>query len=560
LLEPSNRSREAEGIMIRITSSLLLGGLVVVLVACGSSARDSFDTQQDNATTDPAAGANNGDPASGTFGQGGATPGLVMTPKNATVIIDTAVNPTTPGTAAFTIMANGKDITAGATFTLKDPSLGTFSGSTFTSVASLPAGTLGKSTYVSAETSAGQALGSLTVVQLRKTGDQRDFFFVVPYNDNPQPQSDVLKFSTNIKQVDVAFVMDTTGSMSGSISNLKSALQGSLLSQLQAAIPNVGLAVVDHKDFSDGASVVNVRQTVTTTLSLAQNAVGAMGASGGGDEPEGQVAAMQYALLGAANGVIPAHTPAAGTFGGVNFRSGSVPVVVEITDASWHDPSGNASMASLQAAFAANNAKFVNITDGNYGPEAQANTLSDATGSHVPPSAFGASCAAGKCCTGMSGAARNPTGPGGDCRLNFLHNGGSGLGSGIVTAINAIANGSSYDVKAVPSNDPKNANGVDATKFIKALRAMDEGNAANGCPPAAATDSDGDGIKDTFTALKVGTPVCFEVIPAKNTTVPPELDPQFYNAFVDVIGVQGNIELDRRSVLFLVPPKDPGVN
>jgi hypothetical protein len=217
-------------------------------------------------------------------------------------------------------------------------------------------------------------------------------------------------------------------------------------------------------------------------------------------------------------------------------------------------------MASLKTAFASTNAKFVNITDSGYGPEAQANTLSDATGSNVPTSAFGTSCTPGQCCTGVGGAGRAPTGPGGTCRLNFLHNNGSGLGSGIVTAINAIANGSAYDVKAVASNDPKNKNGVDATKFIKALRAMDEGNAANGCPPAPAKDSDGDGINDTFVQLKVGTPVCFEVIPAKNGTVPPELDPQFFNAFVDVIGVQGNIPLDRRSVLFLVPPKDPGVN
>jgi hypothetical protein len=546
--------------MMRSTSSLLLGGLVVVLAACGSgNGRGAFDTTQDEQKTEPTGGDPSADP-SGSFGTGGAQPGLAIDPKNTTVVIDTAASPTAPGTAVFKLVANGKDVTSGATFSLKDPSLGSFNGATFTSIASLPAGTLGKSTYVVAQSPEGQALGTLTVVQLRKTGDQRDFFFVVPYNEDPSPKSDVLKFSTNIKQVDVAFVMDTTGSMSGSINNLKSALQGSLLSQLQAAIPNVGLAVVDHKDFSDGASVVKVRQTVTTTLSLAQSAVGAMSASGGGDEPEAQVAAMQFALLGQANGVIGAHTPAPGTFGGVNFRSGSVPVVVEITDASWHDPSGSASMASLKTAFASTNAKFVNITDSGYGPEAQANTLSDATGSNVPTSAFGTSCTPGQCCTGVGGAGRAPTGPGGTCRLNFLHNNGSGLGSGIVTAINAIANGSAYDVKAVASNDPKNKNGVDATKFIKALRAMDEGNAANGCPPAPAKDSDGDGINDTFVQLKVGTPVCFEVIPAKNGTVPPELDPQFFNAFVDVIGVQGNIPLDRRSVLFLVPPKDPGVN
>lgn len=543
--------------MIRSASSFLLGGLVVVLAACGSGGRDGFDLTQDEQNTDPA-GDPSTDTTSGSFG-GQTSAGMALDPKNVTVVIDTAVSPASPGSATFKVIANGKDVTSSAAFSLKDSSLGTFQGATFTSIPSLPAGTLGKSTYVVAQSPEGQALGTLTVVQLRKTGDQRDFFFVVPYNEAPTPQSDVLKFSTNIKQVDVAFIVDTTGSMSGSINNLKSALQGSLLSQLQAAIPNVGLAVVDHRDFSDGSSVLRARQRVTTSLSLAQTAVGQMSAGGGGDEPEAQVAAMQYALLGAANGAIPAFTPPAGTFGGVAFRQGSVPVLVEITDASWHSPSGNATIASLTSAFLTNNAKFVNVTDSSYGPETQANSLSDSTNSNVPTSAF-SGCGAGKCCTGVSGAGRTPTGPGGTCRLNFLHNNGSGLGSSIVTAINAIANGSAYDVKAVASNDPKNGKGVDATKFIKALRAMDEGNAANGCPAAPAADSDGDGIKDTFTSLKVGTPVCFEVIPQTNTTVPPELDPQFYSAFVDVIGVQGNIPLDRRSVLFLVPPKDPGVN
>jgi len=378
----------------------------------------------------------------------------------------------------------------------------------------------------------------------------------------------VLKFSTNIKQADVAFVMDTTGSMSSSIDALKNALAGSLLAQLQAAIPSVGMAIVDHKDFDQGDPWgVNVRQTITTTLSLAQSAVNAMSASGGGDEPEAQVGAMYFALTGQANNGSPsigAHVPASpGAFGGVDFRPGSVPVVVEISDASWHDPSGSASIAALKTAFASTNAKFVNVADSSFGsaPETQPNDLSDATGSSVPPSAFGTvpGCSAGQCCTGINGAGRAPAGPGGTCRLNFLSSSGGGLSSGVVSAIQAIAVGSTFDVTATPSNDPKNPNGVDATKFIKALRAMDEGNPANGCPAAPAKDSNGDGIKDTFLAVKAGTPVCFEVIPAMNNGVMPTSDPQFFNAFIDVIAVQGDLHLDKRSVLFLVPPKDAGV-
>jgi hypothetical protein len=545
------------------------GFALALVIAAGCSSgdkRSGFDSQtQDNAATDPNS-ANGGTGTSGGFG-GSSTASVTLDPKNVTVIIDSATTPATPGTAAFKVSKNGADVTGGAVFTLQDGSLGTFAGPAFTSVAALPAGVMGKSTTVKVESSAGQALGTLTVVQLRKTGDQRDFFFIVPYGEAPSPTSDVLKFSTNIKQADVAFVMDTTGSMSSSINALKSALSGTLLAQLQAAIPNVGIAIVDHKDFGNGDPWgVNVRQTITTTLSLAQTAVNAMSASGGGDEPEAQVGAMYFALTGQANNGSPslaAHVPASpGAFGGVDFRPGSVPVVVEISDASWHDPSGNASIAALKTAFATTNAKFVNVADSSFGsaPETQANDLSDATGSSVPPSAFGSvpGCSAGQCCTGLNGAGRGTTGAG-TCRLNFLSSAGGGLSSGVVSAIQAIAVGSTFDVTATPSNDPKNPNGVDATKFIKALRAMDEGNPANGCPAAPAKDSNGDGIKDTFLAVKAGTPVCFEVIPAMNNSVMPTSDPQFFNAFIDVIAVQGDLHLDKRSVLFLVPPKDAGV-
>ncbi len=472
--------------MRRTPSALVASGLALTLcVAAGCSGgggRSGFDAEQESNATDPAGGDPSGNPSGG-FG-GDAAQVLTLEPKNTTVIIDSATNPATPGTAAFKVSKSGTDLTAGATFKLKDGSLGSFSGATFTSVASLAAGVLGKSTTVQVSTPQGEAVGTLTVVQLRKTGDSRDFFFVVPFGEDPNPKSDVLKFSTNIKQADVAFVMDTTGSMSSAINNLKSALQGTLMTQLQAAIPNVGLAVVDFKDFGD-PWVVKVNQVVTTNLGLAKAGVGAMSASGGGDTPEAAIAAMQFALTGQANGAIGAHASPAGTFGGVDFRSGSVPIVVNITDADWHDPSGNATMTTLKAAFASTKAKFVNIAESGGlffggGPEAQANNLSDATGSNVPASAFGtvSGCSAGQCCTGNNGAGRAATGPGGTCRLNFLSSSGNGVSGGIVKAIEAIAVGSTFDVTAKPSNDPKNAKGVDATKFIKALRAMDEGNPA----------------------------------------------------------------------------------
>ena len=551
--------------MRNITTSLfILTSLGIIAgVGCGSPSGDSgFDNGQ---AVDPTNGGADGGGGGLGLGGGGGTGsnGLALNPKNATVIIDTAQMPAAAGSVTYKVVNGTTDVTAGGKFSLSDGSLGSFNGATFTSVASLPAGVLGKSGTVSAVSSAGTALGTLTVVALRKTGAQRDFFFIEPYNDTPNPTTDTLKFSTNIQQVDVAFVMDTTGSMQGSIDNLKTALSGTLLTQLQAAIPNVSMALVDHKDFGQGDPWgVNVRQISTTNINLMKTAVNAMSASGGGDLPEAQIGAMFYALTGQANNgspAIAAHTPAAGTYGGVDFRNGSVPVVVEITDADWKNPSGNVNLSQLAPAFMSANARFVSVSTGIEGP---ANTLSDQTGSAVPAAAFGAvaGCSAGQCCTGVNGAGRTNTNAAGQCRLNFLHSNGTGVSTGIVNAIKAISVGSQFDVTAKAVNDATNANGVDATKFIKALRARDEGDPANNCPAHAATDSNGDGIKDTFTAVVVGTPVCFEIIPAINTTVPPSKVPQFYKALINVVGVQGNVQLDNREVLFLVPPSSPGVN
>lgn len=568
--------------MIRIAHRAWFGCVVLAVAAgCGSGGiRAAFD--DDEAATEPSAGDEQNGGASPTGGFGGqATGDVQLDPKNTTIIIDTATNPVTPGSIAYKVTSKGQNATADATLAIEDANLGKFNGATFTSTDKLPNGAMGVSTTVQATTKDGAALGRLTIVQLRKTGPQRDFFFIVPYGGDPSPKNDVLTFSTNIKQVDVVFNMDTTGSMGGSISNLKNALSGTLLSQLQAAIPSVGLAVVDFRDYpigglfsgygSPGDWPVKVHQTITTSLTAAQSAVGKYAAGGGGDAPESQIPSMQHILTGEAlswsGGSIPQHVPSApGAWGGVDFRPGAVPVIVNITDVDWHGEGHTPydfttpTMASLKNAFTSKNAFFVDVSSGD---QAQANELSDATKSNVPPSAFGGTCATGQCCTGVNGAAVAPNGPGGNCRLVFRHSNGNGVGTGVVKAIEAISIGAAYDVKAIASNDPKNANkngGVDATKFIKALRAMEEGNAAAGCPVAAARDSDGDGIKDTFVAVKVGTPVCFEVIPAKNDTVLPENQPQFFNAFVDVIGVQGNVQLDKRTVLFLVPPKDPGVN
>ncbi len=484
---------------------------------------------------------------------------LDLTPLNATVFIDTAKTPVVAATVKYTGALKGEDVTSELALTLDDPALGTFAGTELTTATALPGGVLGVTTVVTGKARGKTGTANLTIAALRTSGDARDFFFLEPFKSPPSPSKDVLKFGTNIQQIDVAFNVDTTGSMGGAIDNFRTNLS-SIFDEFKKSIKNVGLAVVDFKDEGD-VWVTKVLQPITTDLTKAKSAAALLSASGGGDEPEADICSMMHVVTGKGCMTTPAHTPAPGTFGAVDFRPGALPVVVNVTDAHWHDPSGAYGLEKdLMPAFKAANVRFVGVTEMHYASadlEDLANYLSDYSSSNVPPSAF-TGCTAGKCCTGLAGAERDVAGPKKQCRLNFQIKDGSGLSTQVAKAVAALSVGSAFDVTAVPSNDPENPDGVDApAAFIAGLRAMDEGDASRGCPPTAAKDTNGDGVKDTFLAVPVGTPVCFEVLPKTNLVVPPKEKAQFFKAFIDVLGMPGSVKLDRRFVLFLVPPTDP---
>ncbi|MBK7398093.1 MAG: hypothetical protein IPJ34_17795 [Myxococcales bacterium] len=580
--------------MLRFSRSTGLVALFALsALGCGASREVSTGELEDGGT-DTGGTSDEGIDLGPTDG-GPTLESLDLDPINATIIIDTTSTPVVRAVQTYKVTqksADGttKDVTADATMTVDDPSLGTFAGTTFTSTDALPGGVKGVTTVVRASALGKSGAANLTIVQLRRAPDKPgtgDFFFLVPYKGAPSPDKDVLKFGTNIKQVDVAFAMDTTGSMGGQVAGLKASLSSTIFPGLTKAIPSVGLSVAYLDDYPTGSYgsptcgkalpgdlPVGILQVITTDLKKAQDGANKLETHCGADGPESQIPAMQHILTGEAlpwpGGSVAKHTPAAGTTGGVDFRPGALPVIALITDVSWHDAASSPysfaapNMTTLKAAFAKANARFVDLTT-TFAPETQADELSDATKSALPPAAFGA-CAAGgtgTCCTDSGGKGRAATGPGGTCRLNFRYTCSGGtcdISTGIVNAIKAISAGSVFDVTATWANDPANppaeAGGppVDASKFIKNLRAMKEGDAKAGCPAATTKDTDGDGIDDTFVGVIVGSPVCFEVIPAMNITVPPKSMAQFFNAFINVLGMPGGIKLDLRSVLFEVPP------
>ena len=257
--------------VLRFSRFGIFGVLAAAGAACGGNGSDQqgapFDTGTGDGGADTTVPFDFGPPTDGDSG-----PGLcqfTIDPLNAVLKIDLTTGVAT--TQAYTVSKScgggaPTDITASETFTVDDTSLGTFpaggpGNATFTTVTDLGAGVLGKTTQVHAQP--GNVVANVTVIQEHVTGTDKDFFFEEPYKEAPSPTKDVLKFGTNIEQVDVAFMQDTTASMGGEIANLKASISDTtsgLIAQLTAAIPSVGIAVAHHEDFPvspfgyDGAS------------------------------------------------------------------------------------------------------------------------------------------------------------------------------------------------------------------------------------------------------------------------------------------------------------------
>lgn len=65
-------------------------------------------------------------------------------------------------------------------------------------------------------------------------------------------------------------------------------------------------------------------------------------------------------------------------------------------------------------------------------------------------------------------------------------------------------------------------------------------------------DENGDGYPDYFPRVLPGTPVCFDIVPRRNTTVPAIREPQMFKATIEVQGDRITV-LDEREVYFFVP-------
>jgi hypothetical protein len=407
-----------------------------------------------------------------------------------------------------------------------------------------------------------------------------DFVFLVPHLQPPEPTRDTLQFSTNLQRADVYFMMDNTGSMGGTIANLQAGLTSTVIPAITTGIPEAWFGVGGFDDYpigsygntpatcggfygggprTDTAGVQHDQaffqyQIMTPSSADAQTAVNRYQTNCGNDGPESGVAALfalasRDTLGGYAR--FPGVSPpvcAAGFRGAACFRPDAVPIVIVMTDVDQHNrpgcgcnyntsvPGSGPSWAAAIAALRGLNARVVGVNTSGGRPflEQLVNETTIASGA-----------------------------PGAAATYVLDAFGGSGLSATVVDLVRRAA-AVPLDVSAQAVDLADAGETVDAvTAFVDHLEPNATGAPGLTCTGGFGTSDyagiDGDSFADTFLDVTPGAPVCFDIIPRMNDSVPATLVPQVFRAQINVIG-DGFTPLDDRVVYFLVPPRIPDPN
>jgi hypothetical protein len=206
-------------------------------------------------------------------------------------------------------------------------------------------------------------------------------YVILPYGETAEREFD---FSTRIRAVDIVFMVDTTGSMGGTITEVQATLESTIVPGVAAALgagADARYAMAAHGDFQEGgwnySGNMAMIQPLTFDVAAVRRATAALEASSGGDGAESMVPAMHAALTGVG---FPSYLDASGggcdptlasairsawgtsdaaacgpvrnmdpvgdchqgpddpaAYGWACFQEGRVPIMVLFSDAPWHN-------------------------------------------------------------------------------------------------------------------------------------------------------------------------------------------------------------------------------
>ncbi len=386
-----------------------------------------------------------------------------------------------------------------------------------------------------------------------------DFYFVLPFED--PPQRGLFDFSTTLRQADIFFSVDTTGSFGEEIAAIQDSIETLIVPGVGALIADAGFGVGRFEDFPrDPFGLPSDRpfellQHVTTDTAMLRAGIDALPpASGGLDTPEAGVEALYQWATGTGIPAVEIAPFAPGDVGGAGFRLDSLPILIHITDAASHTPAEYAA-ASIPThgiddaigALDAIGARVIGIrSTENEGttedPYAELTQLALGTHAHIPPTG-------GSCPTGIDATPRPPEIVGGVevCPLVFdVRPDGTGLGTLIVDAIAQLASFGTLDVSSRAAGETMGVRGeplpagTTTANFVVSIVPQ--------APPPPGATIDG----DVFRNVTPGSSVSFELT-VQNDFVRHTREPQLFTIDIEVLG-DGVTVLDVKKVYVVVPP------
>ncbi|MGI6394216.1 MAG: hypothetical protein ACOX2F_05735 [bacterium] len=377
------------------------------------------------------------------------------------------------------------------------------------------------------------------------------FYVVLPYNA-PWTVSRIWEFDTDISKIDIAFMIDLSGSMNEEQENLRAAMKTDVISKvktLHEGTLDAAYSLVHFMDFGGGVSmdrVYKVDQFVTTDEDKIKDAIDNTPSPGGGTECHWLVmyaATTENDIVGPCSEVgmpfgsnmqcnfpNPDCVGEEGYRGGLCFREKAMPILILITDEDFTDnrlPPYNELASDLaQQSLVEQNAKFIGVdsssVNGNNKIKGKFELLSQITGSlDANGNNFSFS-------VGTDAVAAD----------------GKKMSEKIGEAIESLTSFVQMDVW-VAGNSNEDCNEINVSDFII------------GGIPIKADPPEGAGIDETnmkFTDVNPGTVVTFDV-QFQNTFCPNYTDaPALYKAEAMVLGE--GAYLSKKEVNVIVPKSD----
>lgn len=487
--------------------------------------------------------------------------------------------------------------------------------------------------------------------------DVFEFYFELPYGGSSK--NDDLLFSPSIKKLDLVFNVDTTGSMEVAINNIKTNI-GNIILRVKNMVEDSGFALTNFDDFpigdcrlpgeklitdnngnpiglytvysecgvasygdlpfrllgavsTDDNTVTNYTRNPLFTIrhgadgpesgaeSLYQIATGA-GVSWNGGTVSNQWYAVDYnavqkkTVSWKAGSVAPRNN-APGTWGGVDFRHNSLPVVIHTTDVYSHDKADGIYISSYPENFTytstvidphytkdlipelkSKGIRVITLTapsgDGDYyADDAHQMTIwARESNAIVPVCAFDDACGPKKCCLGTKVA--DPILIDGEqkCVLTY-QTAMSDVSTTLVKGVDALVKYGTYEVSTRLRGEPIEGTNIDTSCFIKQVVATtyvpppyDPEKSCNpvAIPTAVKGASYNNGFKNfapgTSSITRKGAELHFTVIAQNDNCVAPKNEAQVFTAYIDVYDPTTGVSFGERKVSIIVPVSGALVN